>query len=45
MFTSIPSSNLKQLVRLSERKEALMGQIQEIDREMMRGESAKIYGK
>jgi len=27
---------LKELVRLSERKEALMAQIQEIDREMLR---------
>src|SRR5437868_5711159 len=36
MLTSIPSSTLKQLVRLSERKEALMVQIQDIDREMIR---------
>src|SRR5206468_11452185 len=36
MLTNIPSSTLKQLVRLSERKEALMAQIQEIDREMLR---------
>jgi len=36
MLTNIPSSALKQLVRLSERKEALMAQIQEIDREMLR---------
>ena len=36
MLRSIPSSTLKQLVRLSERKEALMAQIQEIDREMLR---------
>src|SRR6266705_6885088 len=36
MLTNIPSSTLKQLVRLSEHKEALMAQIQEIDREMMR---------
>jgi len=36
MLRDIPSSALKQLVRLSERKEALMAQIQEIDREMMR---------
>src|SRR5256885_15215013 len=36
MLTNIPSSTLKQLVRLSERKEALMAQIQEIDRQMMR---------
>jgi hypothetical protein len=36
MLRDIPSSALKQLVRLSERKEALMARIQEIDREMMR---------
>jgi hypothetical protein len=36
MLRNIPSSTLKKLVRLSERKEALMAQIQEIDREMMR---------
>jgi hypothetical protein len=35
MFTNIPSATLRQLVKLSERKEALMGQIQEIDREMV----------
>src|SRR5437870_13360309 len=35
MLTNIPSSTLKQLVRLSERKEALMAQIEEIDREML----------
>jgi len=39
MLRDIPSSTLKQLVRLSERKEALMAQIQEIDREMMRVQS------
>jgi len=36
MLRDIPSSALKLLVRLSERKEALMAQIQEIDREMIR---------
>ena len=36
MLRNIPSSTLKQLVRLSERKEALMTKIQEIDREMIR---------
>lgn len=36
MFTQIPSSILRQLVKLSERKEALMAQIQGIDREMVR---------
>lgn len=36
MLRNIPSSTLKQLVRLSERKEALIAQIQEIDREMIR---------
>jgi hypothetical protein len=35
MFTNIPSATLKQLVKLSERKEALMRQIQELDREMI----------
>jgi hypothetical protein len=39
MFTTIPSATLKQLVKLSERKEALMGQIQAIDREMVRLQS------
>ncbi len=39
MLRNIPSSTLRQLVRLSERKEALMAQIQEIDREMMRVQS------
>lgn len=36
MLRNIPSASLKELVRLSERKEALMAQIQEIDREMLR---------
>ena len=36
MLRNIPSSTLKQLVRLTERKEALMARIQEIDREMIR---------
>jgi hypothetical protein len=36
MLRNIPSATLKQLVRLSERKEALMAQIQGIDREMIR---------
>ncbi|HXM75060.1 MAG TPA: hypothetical protein VN904_07285 [Chthoniobacterales bacterium] len=40
MLRDIPSSALKQLVRLSERKEALMAQIQEIDRQM-----ARVQGK
>jgi flagellar biosynthesis/type III secretory pathway chaperone len=35
MFTNIPSATLRQLVTLSERKEALMQQIQELDREMI----------
>ena len=39
MLRNIPSTTLKQLVRLSERKEALMAQIQEIDREMLRVQS------
>ncbi len=36
MLRDIPSSALKRMVKLSERKEALMAQIQEIDREMLR---------
>ena len=39
MFTNIPSATLRQLVKLSERKEALMSQIQEIDREMVHFQS------
>ncbi|SRR5216684_7097365 len=39
MLRNIPSSALKQLVKLSERKEVLMAQIQEIDREMVRVQS------
>jgi hypothetical protein len=36
MLRNIPSATLKEMVRLSERKEALMARIQEIDREMLR---------
>jgi flagellar biosynthesis/type III secretory pathway chaperone len=36
MLRNIPSATLKELVQLSERKESLMAQIQEIDREMLR---------
>src|SRR5437762_12758820 len=36
MLRDIPSSTLKQLVRLTERKGARMRQIKELDREMMR---------
>jgi hypothetical protein len=36
MLRNIPSASLKELVRLSKRKEALMAQIQEIDRQMLR---------
>jgi flagellar biosynthesis/type III secretory pathway chaperone len=36
MLRNIPSATLKELVRLSERKELLMAQIQEIDRQMLR---------
>src|SRR5712691_5321280 len=39
MFRNIPSKALKELVKLSERKEALMARIQEIDREMERVQS------
>jgi hypothetical protein len=35
MFTNIPSATLRQLVKLSKRKEALMREIQELDREMI----------
>jgi hypothetical protein len=36
MLRNIPSATLKEMVRLSERKESLMAQIQDIDREMLR---------
>ncbi|HEX4639025.1 MAG TPA: hypothetical protein VH170_06025 [Chthoniobacterales bacterium] len=36
MLRNIPSSVLKELVRLTERKEALLSQVQAIDREMLR---------
>jgi flagellar biosynthesis/type III secretory pathway chaperone len=36
MLRNIPSATLKELVRLSERKETLMAQIQELDRQMLR---------
>lgn len=36
MLTQIPSSTLRQLVKLSERKEKLLTQIQAVDREMVR---------
>jgi len=36
MRMNIPSATLRELVRLSERKDALLAQIQEIDREMDR---------
>jgi len=39
MLRNIPSTTLRELVKLSERKEALMEQIQEIDREMARVQS------
>jgi hypothetical protein len=39
MLHNIPSAALKELVKLSERKEALMARIQEIDREMLRVQS------
>ena len=35
MLRNIPSATLKELVRLSERKESLMAQIQQIDRQMV----------
>jgi predicted transcriptional regulator len=39
MLRNIPSSDLKKLVKLSERREALIAQIQEIDRQMVRVQS------
>lgn|ERR1700726_641523 len=36
MLRNIPSAALKELVKLTERKEALLARIQEIDREMVR---------
>jgi hypothetical protein len=36
MITGISSATLRQMVRLSERKEALMAEIQKIDRAMLR---------
>jgi hypothetical protein len=36
MLRNLPSSTLKELVRLTERKELLIAQIQEIDRQMLR---------
>lgn len=42
MLRNIPSAALKELVKLSARKEALMARLQEIDREMVRVE--KRYG-
>lgn len=34
MLSSIPSATLRQLVKLSEKKDALLARIQKIDREM-----------
>jgi hypothetical protein len=39
MLRNIPSSVLKQLVKLSERRESLMSQIQQVDRDIVRLES------
>ncbi len=36
MVVNIPGAKLREMVRLSQRKEALMAQIQEIDRKMLR---------
>jgi hypothetical protein len=36
MVTNIPSRTLRELVKLSERKEALMAQIQQIDHRMLK---------
>jgi flagellar biosynthesis/type III secretory pathway chaperone len=34
MLTNIPSATLRQLVKLSERKDALLAKVQKIDREI-----------
>jgi hypothetical protein len=39
MLRNIPSIDLKKLVKLSERREALIAQIQEVDRQMVRVQS------
>jgi len=39
MRTKIPSATVRQLLKLSKRKEALMAQIQDIDRKMVRLQS------
>jgi len=39
MVTNIPSATLRQFAKLSKRKEELMAQIQDIDREMVRLQS------
>ena len=39
MVKNIPSATLRQLAKLSKRKEELMAQIQDIDREMIRLQS------
>ena len=36
MLRNLPSATLKQLVKLSERREKIMAQLQDIDREMVR---------
>lgn len=35
MLTNIPSATLRQLIKLSERKDALLSQVQKIDREIV----------
>jgi hypothetical protein len=39
MLRNIPSLDLKKLVKLSERREALIAQLQEVDRQMVRVQS------
>ena len=39
MLLDISSATLRKMVKLSERKEALMAQIQDVDREMVRLQS------
>ena len=50
MLTEISSATLRKMVKLSERKEALMSQIQELDRQMVSlqrsaGERPEVKGR
>ncbi len=44
MLTQISSATLRKMVKLSERKEALMSEIQKIDREMLRLQEQETAG-